>query len=337
MANVLNIQNKLIKEPEYIEAILSKLGYHHIKDRGRYIQFPHIDGDNLSANSILKENLIWSDFTRNANGNIFTLIMKDKNTNFPNALEWCSRVLGLDKEPEVRVKYPFHGFYKKLEKDLLFPESNIETWDIEELKPYLHRYNTRFIKDGIDILTQEYFNLGFSFEDNSILIPEYSLDGKLVGCKARNNTDNDYTNRWWMFHPFPKSMTLYGYHQNYRHIIEKKTLIIVESEKSVMQAHSFGCNVVLALGGHDISNVQAKYIKSFMAKKIILAFDEGISRFENEIQAEKVKANSALYTNRVGFIFDKENDILNMNSKDSPTDVGAEGFKRLLKEKIIYV
>ncbi len=326
----------MIDNPDYIEQILIELEFENIRDRGHYYQFPNKDGDNLTACSIRKSDLVYQNYTRGTGGNIFTLCMTEKNLNFPDSLRWIANKLGISNELLSRkIKLPFGGFYKQISISEEEPELNISVIPKEQLAQYKNAYTTRFLKDGISLETQKAFDLRYDHINSSILIPIWSLNGELIGLKARSNDDNS-EQRYWAEVPYPKSLTIYGYHQNYQNIIKNKTCVIVEAEKSVMQANSFGCNIVLAVSGHSISSTQAKYIKSLMCDKVIIAFDEGISEEELQMEAKKLQTNSRIINTKIGYVYDKNNDILKKGSKDSPTDNGREAFSQLIKQHVVW-
>lgn len=338
MIDVIGLQDKLISEPELITKVVESLGHQNINDKGKYISFSNIDGDNKTACSILKSNLSWQNYSRNKSGNIFTMVMDELNIKFPEALEWVANTCNIKaKHISKNIHYPFGGFYKEITKSEKNPELNMKVYGKSDINKYLNKYNKRFLDDGVDLKTQEFFGLGYSHEDNAILIPIYSYDGQLVGCKCRNNEDCELSNRWWAMLPYSKTLVLYGFYQNYQSIIQKKICIIVEAEKSVMQAYSFGCYVVLAIGGHNISETQARYIKMLMCEKVIVAFDEGINEEEIQYEAKKLIVDNKINSNQVGYIYDDNNKYLPKGGKDSPTDYGKEIFNKLIKEKTKWI
>lgn len=94
--------------------------------------------------------------------------------------------------------------------------------------------------------------------------------------------------------------------------------MIGESEKFVQQLHTMRSRIGLATCGNDVSEVQAKYIKGLMVKKVILAYDEGLKEEQIRTQAEKLILNNSVFSNKVGYIFDKSNEILKKEVKPVP-------------------
>lgn len=337
--NVNALSDKIISNPTLIMDILESLGHLGIKDRGKYITCCNLGGDNPNGISVLKENLTYQNFSHSDKGNIYTLVMNELGYSFPKALEYVAKAIGYTDSSFLNqaIKYPFHHFYKDLINSEVEPELHMKTYKESDLPPS-GSLSKMWLNDGVDLLTQEKFGIRIDHDSDRIIIPELSLDGKLVGAKARLNTKQcDPNERWSMYIPFSKSQTIYGFCENYSAIQSAGTCFIVESEKSVQQLYSNNCKQGLATGGHDISKTQAKYIKGLMSKNIILAYDEGISEDELRYQAEKIKTDLPWMNSRVGYIYDRNHTYLKKGSKDSPTDVGFSTLKRMTKECMVWL
>lgn len=152
-----------------------------------------------------------------------------------------------------------------------------------------------------------------------------------------NDTKCAHEERWLPIIPCSRTLTLGSYNQNYAKIQEKGLAVIGESEKFPLQMDSFGSEVGLATCGCDISETQAKYVKSLLIPKVILAYDEGLEEDYIREEARKLKINNAAYTNQVGYVFDHDNKYLPCGSKKSPTDRGREIFSHLIKEKVKWL
>lgn len=331
MINVVTLQQKIIDEPRYIIQILEALGHENIRDRGKYITFSNIGGDNLSACSILKATLQYQNYSHGENGNLFTLVMSEKGLNFGFSLRWISNEIGISSEEiQGNVRFPFSGFYKSLQADNdIYTE--LPAYSSDQL-PTSNSVSKKFFDDNIAYDVQEKLGIRYDHDSDSILIPIHDINGRLVGCKARRNSDEDFSARWYAYLSYQKTKIVYGLYENYYHIINKKTLIIFESEKSVAQCISFGFYNCVAVAGHNISNTQAEYIKSLMCEKIIIAYDEGINEDCLIFEANKLLVNNRLYKNNVGYIYDDNHEYLLEGSKDSPSDNGKNIFKKLLRK-----
>lgn len=303
------------------------------------LRFSREDGHNPTAMRLKLDTLKFDGFSINEHGNLYSLVMKTKKLSFPKALRYVAETLGLEKSQfSQKIRYPFGGFYKGLMKEIQEPEYSMTTYDESILDEYANKFNLMFFKDGINFQTQKHFNVGFDLESLRITVPEYTLDGKLCGIMGRlNDSRCSKDERWLPIIPCSRSLTLYGYHHNYESIQQKNIVVVGESEKFVQQLHSMGSYVGLATCGCDVSDVQAKHIKSLMTNKIILAYDEGLDEDQIRLQAEKLILNNAVFKNKVGYVFDKDNEILPKGSKASPSDMGKEAFTELIQRHVIWL
>ena len=80
-----------------------------------------------------------------------------------------------------------------------------------------------------------------------------------------------------------------------------------------------------------------KVLKALRVDKYIIAYDEGVTESELRHEAEKIKIQNHIYDNKVGFIFDTSNQILQEGSKCSPTDLGKAKFKELVQKHVIWI
>lgn len=251
--------------------------------------------------------------------------MDEKGISFPEALEWLAKIVGYK---DVPIKYPFGGFYHSLKQDK-HKECDLPIYP-EEVLPLSNALPKMWFDDGVDYLTQERFGIRLDFDSNRIVIPARNYEGKLVGAKGRYNGECDMSERWSMYIPYAKSQVLYGWLENSEKIVEKQKVYIVEAEKSVCQAASWGINLMLAIGGHNISETQARHIKS-LGVDVIIAYDQGIETDFIKSECDKVRISNQFFQNKVGYI-----DMNGMPEKVSPTDMGMQKFIELNKE-IVWI
>lgn len=338
--NVMRVNEALSADEDVVREILEELGFTQLTFDAckRTFRFAREEGRNPTSMVLNLDTLSFHCFSTNSKGNLYTLIMQRKDMNFPNALKWAADYVGLDKEEyDIDIQLPFGGFFQGLVKEISEPEFSMKTYDESELDEYKGFYNTMFLKDGISFESQKKFNIGYDALSNRVTIPIYSLDNKLIGIMGRYNGKCAHEERWLPIIPCSRSLTIYGFNENYQSIQEKSMTVIFESEKSVMQCHSFGCNIALATSGCHISDTQAKHIKSMFLPKIILAYDEGLSQEDIIAEAEKLKMDNQIYKNQVGYIYDREHKYLPEGSKSSPSDLGKEVFSKLVKECVIWL
>ena len=333
--DALSLQERIAGDKDGILEIIESLGYTQIKESQKYFSFPRLDGDNLSANVLYVDSLRWECYTRGESGNIFTLIMNTKNMNFPDSLRYCAKVLGIKKTELIKTEYPFLGFFKEIYKTSKSLTEANDGYSEEILKKY-SGLSQLYFNDGVSFDIQEKFEISFSHDDNAIVIPIRNSIGILVGIKMRNNDKNcPHEKRFWSEYNYPKTRVLYGLWNNYENIIKKRVLIIVESEKGVLQAASFGCFLVVGIGGHNISPTQIRIIQSLMVEKIIIAFDEGVDEYDIINECTKLKMSNSIYNPQIFYIYDKHNFVLKEGSKDSPVDHGKNFFQKLINRCLI--
>ena len=330
------LEQKILSDPENIVTILEKLGHTDVKDRGKYLQLSNLDGDNSSAISILKENLLYKNYTRGESGNLFTLIMYDKKITFPDALKFAAKCIGY-KDDGIKIRKPFGGFYTHVEKDCNNFEIRLPVYEETKL-PNSNNLSKLWYEDGVDIDIQIEYGIRYDLESDSIIIPVRDYYGNLVGAKKRiNKRMCDMGERWGMYIPYAKSLLCYGWTHNYQSIKQQKKVIILEAEKSVAQLSSIGYDIGLAIGGHNISPTQAHWINTLQADKIVVAFDEGLSEEEVRYETKKLMPLNGIYRTKVGYIYDGCGEVLACGSKDSPTDHGKEVFQKLCKNNITWL
>lgn len=326
-----------------VPEILEDLGFENLVQRsgkhGAELRFCRMGGDNPSAMRFLLETLKWNCYTTGERGDLYSLVMRQRNCDFPTALNYVAKKAGIDKGSLAEtIKLPFGGFYKQLAKEVEEPEYSMPTYPESTLAPYLGKTNTMFLRDGIDLKTQEEFQVGYDVASQRITVPNWTLDGRLCGIMGRlNSPDCPHDDRWLPVVPCSRPYTLYGFHQNYSAIQQKGLVVIGESEKFVMQMRSMGSSVGLATCGNHVSEVQARHIKRLMVPKVILAYDEGLDEELVIEEAKKLTIGNQMVQNKVGYIWDPDHEVLPLGSKASPTDLGKEKFTYLVTKKVRWL
>ena len=336
----MRVNEALSADEHIVREILEELGFTQLTFDAckRTFRFAREEGKNPTSVVLNLDTLSFYCFSTSSKGNLYTLIMQRKDMNFPTALKWAADFAGLDKEEyDIDIKLPFGGFFRGLVREISEPEFSMKTYNESELDEYKGFYNTMFLEDGISFESQEKFNIGYDALSNRVTIPIYSLDNKLIGIMGRYNGKCAHEERWLPIIPCSRSLTIYGFNENYQSIQEKGMTVIGESEKFVLQTDSFGCHITLATSGCHISDTQAKHIKSMFLPKIILAYDEGLSEEDIIAEAEKLKMDNQIYKNHVGYIYDREHKYLPEGSKASPSDLGKEVFSKLVKECVVWL
>lgn len=339
--NVITVTEYLSEHYEVVADILDELGFYKIRfDKGKR-QFRFAKSQNSNPTSMLLDmnNLRYFCFSSNDKGNLYTLIMNKRSVNFPEALKYAAKKAGINNsELRQNITLPFGGFYKNIREKTLEPESSMVTYPITLLEDYSDIPNMMFYKDGIGFDIQKAYNVGYDIVTNRITVPIWTLKGELCGVMGRlNDKDCPHEERWLPLVPCSRSLTVFGYHRNYKTIQEKSLCIITESEKAPMQAASMGCNIVLSVSGCHISSTQAKYIKSLLTDRIIVAFDEGLDEDFVRSETRKLVTDNYILSNKVGYVWDSNNEIMKKGCKQSITDLGKERFAYAVKKKVKWL
>lgn len=330
------IKEMLIENPEKLAELLEDFGFEHINHRGNEIRFARDwqGGANISIR--LKNNpyCCVSDWSRGISTDIISYIIQEKMVDFRDVLRATKKILGLgnDWRPQQR-KVLFGGIYENITRPNR--EIQLRTYDESVLDRYEKCGNLRFLRDGISLDAQKFWDIRFSVEDNRIIIPIRNEYSDLVGAKGRLNGDADEENPKYLYTiPVAMSQLLYGYSENYQYLYGND-VILVESEKSVMQAWDFEVRNIVALGSNSLSEKQTKLLLQLQPKRIIIAMDEGLEFEHTKRNADMIKNFGGMLTPEIWY-WDSTID-LDIDIKASPTDSGKEKFEEIMEEQLVRI
>lgn len=328
------IKEKLIENPDKIIELLENFGFEHINHRNTEIRFARDlqGGSNISIR--LKNNpyCCVSDWSRGVSTDIISYIIQEKNVTFRDVLQATKKILGLsaDWRPQQKREL-FGGIYSGL--SCQNREIKLKTYDESILDAYERCGNLRFLRDGISLDAQKFFDIRFSVEDNAIILPLHNEFGDLVGVKARvNGTPQEGESKYYYPVPTQVSQTLYGYDANYQYLYGND-IIVAESEKAVAQAYTFGIRNIVGIGSSAVSEKQSKLLLQLQPKRIILAFDEGLAFEQIQRNADIIKDNCSMFETEIWY-WDADQD-LDIGEKCSPTDMGREKFDEIMEEQLV--
>ena len=206
-----------------------------------------------------------------------------------------------------------------------------------------------WIEEGININCMKKYDIKYSTLSQSIIIPHYDINNNLIGIRQRNTLDENIIN-FGKYTPYSicgemynhkLNNNFYGIHMNKETIKRKRKVLLVESEKSVLQSASlFGINnnFTLALCGcSKLSEYQLNLLLDLNVNEVII----GLDRQYEEVGSEEYKKwlnhirknfiNPLLPYFKINVLWDTENLL---DYKDSPTDKGKETLLKLMKNKI---
>jgi DNA primase len=332
---VLNeIKGELLKNQDAIVDLLEYFDFTHIRTSAREIRFARDErgGQNISIRLENNENIFVNDFARGISKDIFSYIIQEKSVTFRDVIQKTKSLLNLsnDWRPQQR-NVLFGDIYNNISRKNrdIVPK----VYDDSILNRYEKRGNLRFLRDGIGLKAQQFWDIRFSVMDDSIIIPIRNEFGELVGAKARINRDpEEHESKYYYPINFPSSQVLYGYSENYQYLYGND-VILVESEKSVCQGWEFNARNIVALGSNSLSEKQVKLLLQLNPKRIVIAMDEGLDFEQTKRNADMIKNSCTLFSTEIWY-WDSTMD-LDIEPKSSPTDTGKEKFEEIMREQLV--
>ena len=183
-------------------------------------------------------------------------------------------------------------------------------------------------------MSSKFFDIRYDVESQGIVIPIHNQLGQLMGAKVRCNYEvEDGEMKYYYLIPCAMSQTLYGYSQNYNYLVGN-IVYIFESEKSVMQCHSYGIRNCVALGSGSISMKQVQMIYELNPKKIIFMHDAGFDLENIMRNVSMIQKYSRFSEVEIGYwnFFDKE-----YENKVSPSDLGKKKLEQIIDNEIVMI
>lgn len=292
------------------------------------------------------------------NLDIFQIVIKVKDYSFPEAINWVTTQLGLSTHHvgfgnfELIDDWEFINRLKskrlRKEKDKEREETSLKVYDESILNIFQKNwFDKSWIDDGISIDSMRKYEIQFHTLKNQIVIPHRNIDGDLIGVRVRNLSEENIS-EWGKYTPFmtgntvykhPLGTNLYGLHRNKDTIRLCRKLMLVESEKSVLQAESYfpEKNFTLALSGKNLTNQQIELIRSLNVREVILALDKEYMNVEDDQYKKWCEYINEKFIRKLNpfvivTILVDFNGLL--KEKDSPTDNGKLTLEKLMDNKI---
>ena len=329
------IKKELINHPDKLKEILEHFGYCNVIVRPKYVSFGRDQYSSKKSIVIKLENnqyLYVKDYARNIQKDLFTYIGEQRRIEFAEVLSAIKVALNItDYYDFFGSRGIFGGFYERIRKRNI---NKVNTYDESLLDRYIQCGNLRFLRDNISLETQNFFNIRYDVESQGIVIPIYNQLGQLMGAKVRCNYDvEDGEMKYYYLIPCAMSQTLYGYSQNYNYLVDN-VIYIFESEKSVMQCHSYGIRNCVALGSGSISSKQVQMIFELNPKKVIFMHDTGFDLENIERNISMIRSYSRFSEIEVGYwnYFGK-----GYEDKVSPSDLSSKKLKQIMNEEILMI
>ena len=286
---------------------------------------------------------------------IITLVQKVKNLTISESINYICNMFGFGNytmtegffdTPTTSVDLEILSRYEEQPKQVdMTREFKYINEDI--LERFYKYYHPAFYEDGISIQTLYKFGIRYDILNRRIIIPHRDELGGLVAIRCRN-LDEEMVEAGFKYMPITvdkvllsakTSKYLFGLYYNKENIKKLKKVILLESEKAVMQLDTIleGNNIGLSLMSSSLSLIQVELLKEFGVEEVIVALDKEYDEYgskEEKAYAMKIRKgiiNKLLPYFTVSVIWDRDNSI---GLKQSPTDKGAEVFHKLFRERI---
>lgn len=333
-----DIKQMLIENPEHIVELLERFEFCHIHLKRTEIRFARNEegGQNISIRLEDNPSIYVKDFVTNENGDIIAYIMKNRSVKFIEVLSEIKSILGLgdDWEPPKRDAL-FGGFYDRIGEDR---QVEIQTYPESIMNQYVDKGNLRWVRDGINLEAQKFFDVRFDPIDDLIVFPWRSpIGGEIIAVKARvNHPVEDGQQKYFYVHKGMVSQSLYNFSESYDGLFGNDILVF-ESEKSCMQARGFGYKNTVALGSSNLSEEQARLIMTLAPKSVKFLLDEGLEKEHTMKNVETLRQYCVFRDLPISWWDWQKSSVVDGSGKDSPTDLGKEKFEKVLREEMVGV
>lgn len=340
--------------PEDIKRILRKFNVEPYREYSDKIIYPTVN-HNLEGGSpklyYYKNNKMFKAYTGEAKlFDIFQLIidmhnLRGKEITLQDAIRFCdlevegpvedNEYYGIKKQLDYLYKVNEKGEEEEPHELIIYPRSIMDRYifDTEGLKSWIY--------EDIDTKTLLKYNIKYDPITNAIIIPYYTNEGDLVGVRGRFLNPDAKAKYMPIRHQgqylvHPTSKVLYGLNINEDAILNSRTVIVFEGEKSVMKMDTIyrDKNISVATSGRTLSKDHLDLLRFYGVENIILAYDRdytSIKELEAEIKSFKEKLGVALNLFNISLIIDY--DFL-LDHKDSPIDKGKKIFDELMEKRI---
>ena len=279
---------------EQIIKIMNKLGCSEYEDHDNYIQFKsichNIDENEAGLNlSYYKDSHRFYCFSNCHSMDIFSLIkhrwdlLNYDSSNIEHIFNWITNNcnINLDNCQPNFISAINPNDYKNKTIEIQLPEKSDKVLDT-----FIKYYPIEWLNNGISKEAMDEYNIKYYVSNNSIIIPHYDVNNRLIGIRQRVLNECDIKNGKYKplyiqktSYSHPLGYNLYGLNIVKEEIKSQKRIIIAEGEKSCLQGFSYWGknNIVVATCGHNLNRWQVFLIMKYcQPSEIIIAYDKGI-------------------------------------------------------------
>lgn len=328
-----------------VEFVLEKIGCKSIKYHSskNFYSAANYNGDNTGAVNVYNtKHLLIHNWTRENEfddvSDIISLTQYNKKCSFVDAVKYLHNILGLEltpykKEEKKEEPDPLAVFENAINRHRAIVDvSEIQAISEEAINDYVPLLYIDWLREGIMPWAAKKFGLAYSYKYHRVVIPiRYWLDGTLVGFNQRTTVENYEElgiRKYFLTASYRKSLNLYGLWENREEIEDKKTVVICESEKSVLKRYSRNDGTCVALQGKKLSEEQRRIIIGLNVDEVIIALD-------NDVPIEEIRyvCEQFYHIRNVSYVKDRWNLL---KHKDAPADAENKVYNFLIKHRVKY-
>lgn len=325
--------------------VLDKIGCKSIKYHSskNFYSATNYNGDNTGAVNVYNTKyLLIHNWTRESEfddlSDIISLVQYNKKCSFVDAVKYIHNILGLEltpyKKEEKKEKLdPLAIFKNAISRHRAIVDvAEIQAIKEEAINDYVPLLYIDWLREGVMPWAAKKFGLAYSYKYHRVVIPiRYWLDGTLVGFNQRTTVENYEElgiRKYFLTASYRKSLNLYGLWENREEIEEKRTVVICESEKSVLKRYSRNDGTCVALQGKKLSDEQRRIIIGLNVNEVIIALD-------NDVPIEEVRhiCEQFYHIRNVSYVKDRWNLL---GDKDAPADAENKVYNFLMKHRVRY-
>nr|DAP95918.1 MAG TPA: DNA primase [Caudoviricetes sp.] len=328
-----------------VEFVLDKIGCKSIKYHSskNFYSATNYNGDNTGAVNVYNTKyLLIHNWTRESEfddvSDIISLVQYNKKCSFVDAVKYLHNILGLEltpyKKEEKKEKLdPLAIFKNAISRHRAIVDvAEIQAIKEEAINDYVPLLYIDWLREGVMPWAAKKFGLAYSYKYHRVVIPiRYWLDGTLVGFNQRTTVENYEElgiRKYFLTASYRKSLNLYGLWENREEIEDKRTVVICESEKSVLKRYSRNDGTCVALQGKKLSDEQRRIIIGLNVNEVIIALD-------NDVPIEEVRhiCEQFYHIRNVSYVKDRWNLL---GDKDAPADAENKVYNFLMKHRVRY-
>lgn len=328
-----------------VEFVLEKIGCKSIKYHSskNFYSATNYNGDNTGAVNVYNTKyLLIHNWTRESEfddlSDIISLVQYNKKCSFVDAVKYIHNILGLEltpyKKEEKKEKLdPLAIFKNAISRHRAIVDvAEIQAIKEEAINDYVPLLYIDWLREGVMPWAAKKFGLAYSYKYHRVVIPiRYWLDGTLVGFNQRTTVENYEElgiRKYFLTASYRKSLNLYGLWENREEIEDKRTVVICESEKSVLKRYSRNDGTCVALQGKKLSDEQRRIIIGLNVNEVIIALD-------NDVPIEEVRhiCEQFYHIRNVSYVKDRWNLL---GDKDAPADAENKVYNFLMKHRVRY-